>query len=188
MNRFWDFKFTGSPPLLSLLFGEESTHMACLGVHFALPEDLADQVNHLAEAEEVVDLMANHFKELMAGGCTLESGKVWDSVHRCLTGGRMEHGDSAEYLCIVGSGQIWDSEDWIVNFLDPDEVREVATYISGIGECELRRGYERIDQGEYIFLKGEEDFQSTWRLFRALQGFYQRAADAGRWVVFVADQ
>ena len=162
--------------------------MACLGVHFALPEGLADQVNHLAEAEEVVDRMDDHFGELASAGWTLESGKGWDSIHRCLTGGTMEYGDSAEYMCILGSGLIWDSEDWIVNFLDPDEVREVATYISGIGEGELRRGYESIDQGKYIFLKGEEDFQHTCRLFTKLQGFYQRASDAGRWVVFVADQ
>ncbi|MGE3809144.1 MAG: DUF1877 family protein [Gemmataceae bacterium] len=162
--------------------------MACLGVHFALPEDLADQVNHLGEAEEVVDLMDDHFKELKAQGWTLESGKGWDPVHRCLTGGGMEYGDSPEYQCILGSGQIWDGEEWIVNFLDAEEVQEVSAYIDGISENELRQGYEKIDPGQYAFRKGEEDFQHTWRLFNEIQKFYRRAAEAGRWVAFVADQ
>ena len=162
--------------------------MAALGIHCALPDSLADLVNQLALAEEVADLMDDHFQELQVGGWILESGNGWDSVHRCLNDGRMAHGTSVGHLCILGSGEIWDGEDWIVNFLDPDEVREVANHISNVSVDELRRGYALVEQDKYPFPKGDEDFHHTWRLFVELQEFYKRAAGANRWVVFLADQ
>jgi hypothetical protein len=162
--------------------------MAALGVHFALTDQLADLINQLAEAEEVADLMDDHFEDLTSGGWTLESGKGWDPIHRCLTGGTMRYGEGPESLCILGSGLIWGSDDWIVNFLDPDEVREVATYLGGLGEADLRQGYACIDHHDYLFIKNEEDFQQTWRLFQELRVFYKRAAESGRWMVFLADQ
>jgi hypothetical protein len=34
----------------------------------------------------------------------------------------------------------------------------------------------------------EEDFEVTWNSFRQLRAFFERAAEAGRWVVFKVDQ
>ena len=39
-----------------------------------------------------------------------------------------------------------------------------------------------------IFSMSEQDFEATWDSFRRLRVFFERAADAGRWVVFRVDQ
>ncbi len=61
--------------------------------------------------------------------------------------------------------------------------------IRGIDRAELRRGYDRIDPDSFYRLcMSEDDFESTWDNFQRLLAFFERAADAGRWVVFKVDQ
>ncbi len=165
--------------------------MGCLGVHFALPKDLADVVLSLHEAEEVADMLDDHFRELSANGWTQETDKAWDAIHRCLTDGKLEFGDGEEYLCVLGSGMIFeyhDGDEWIVNILYPEEVQSAFEVIEEIDEADFRRRYGRIDQASYGFPKSEDGFEYTWSWFVPLREFFRRAAGAGRCVVFLADQ
>jgi hypothetical protein len=173
--------------------------MAARGVHFAIPAEIAARLDperpHTNEdVVAFIDFLDDHFQELQAGGWMQETDKAWDAIHRCLTDGTLEQGGEPEYLCILGAtdyfwvvdedGQV----EWIVNLLDPSEVREAEEVIRGIDETELRRRYAQIDEGSYCFRKSEEDFQYTWNWFVPLQSFFKQAAESGRWVVFVADQ
>jgi hypothetical protein len=163
--------------------------MAALGVFFAVTKDLGNQACAQADAEAVADLMDDHHTALSAAGWVQSTDRAWDAIHRCLTDGRLEHGYDVEHSCVLGSGEFgYDSEDWIINVLDADEVREAAEYLRGIGEAELRQRYAAIDPASYCFRKSPEDFESTRHWFAQLRAFYQRAAEAGRWVVFLADQ
>jgi hypothetical protein len=53
----------------------------------------------------------------------------------------------------------------------------------------MLRGYEGIDpESFYALCTSEEDFEATWESFQQLRAFFERAAEAGRLVVFKVDQ
>jgi hypothetical protein len=144
-----------------------------------------------ADVVAFIDYLDAQFRSLLAEGWVQETDKAWDPIHRCLTDGTLEEGDTPGHLCVLGAtdyfwvvrddGQV----DWIVNLLDPGEVRQAAEAIRGIDRAELRHRYDAIDAAEYAGLV--EDFEYTWSWFPQLQAFFQRAADSGRWVVFLAE-
>jgi hypothetical protein len=174
--------------------------MVALGVHFAIPAETAarlsrDRSHTNADVIAFLEDLDRQFNALLAEGCLEMTDKAWDGIHRSLTDGKLELGSTPAHLCILGATErFWvrreDGQlDWIVNLLEPSEVRRVADAIRGIDRAEMRRGYDRIDpESFYWFCMSEDDFEYTWSSFMHLQAFFQRAADAGRWVVFRASQ
>jgi hypothetical protein len=174
--------------------------MVALGVHFAMTTEMAARLSlnrpHTnADVIAFIEYLDSQFHALHAEGWVQETEKAWDGIHRCLSDGKLERGDTPGHSCILGSTDSFcvvqdDGElQWIVNLLDPDEVRRVAAAIQGIDRADLRRRYDCIDpESYYWFCMSEDDFEYTWDYFRRLQAFFQRAADAGRWVLFRADQ
>jgi hypothetical protein len=170
--------------------------MAGRGVHYAITPEMADRIDpgrphSNADVLAFIDYLDAHFTRLLAEGRVQETDKAWEAIHRCLTDGKLEEGGTPGHLCVLGAtdyfwvvrddGQV----DWIVNLLDPGEVRQAAEAIRGIHRAELRRRYDAIDPADYDGLV-EDDFEYTWSWFPQLQAFFQRAAGSGRWVVFLA--
>jgi hypothetical protein len=116
-----------------------------------------------------------------------ETDKSWDAIHRCLTDGRLEWGRTPFHLCILGRVNLYEGDDYIMNFLTPDEVKEAAAVIKDIDRDELRRRYDAIDTESYGELS-DSDFEYTWSWFPALRDFFQKAAAANRAVLFTVDQ
>ncbi|VTS07560.1 DUF1877 family protein [Tuwongella immobilis] len=175
--------------------------MACLGSHFAITAEMAEQLtrdwpsdytNACARLED----MQSQFYSLHAEEWVERTGKAWDGIHRSLTDGKLELGRSPRHLCILGAteryfirrdgGQL----EYIVNILDPASVRRVADAIRSIDRAGLLQGYEGIDPDSFYarYAMSEQDFEYTWEHFQSLQAFFERAAIAGRWVVFRVDQ
>jgi hypothetical protein len=179
---------------------EEGKGMACIGVHFAVTPEVAARLNHdrppsNADVLTFIEYLESHFNALLAEGWVVVTDKAWDGIHRCLTDGKLEVGDTPDHLCILGATErLWvrreDGQlEWIVNLLDPREVRRVAAALEAIDRDDMRRGYDRIDpESFYRLCMSEEDFEVTWDSFQHLGAFFERAADAGRWVVFRVDQ
>jgi hypothetical protein len=65
-------------------------------------------------------------------------------------------------------------------------VRQAADAIRNIDRIELRRRYGGIHPPRYAFEKCDGDFEYVWSWFPHLQRLFQQAAEAGRWVVFLA--
>jgi hypothetical protein len=174
--------------------------MACLGVHFAITAEMAARLNYnrapsTADVVAFIEYLERQFNTLLAEGWVEMTDKAWDGIHRCLTDGKLERGDTPGHLCILGAtDRLWvrradDQLEWIVNLLEPSEVRRVADAIQRIDRAEMRRGYDSIDpESFYRLCMSDDDFEATWDGFQHLRAFFQRAADAGRWVVFKVDQ
>jgi hypothetical protein len=144
---------------------------------------------------ELIEYLESQYYTLRAEGWVRPTSKAWDGIHRSLTDGKLETGSTPAHLCILGADeQFWirreDGQlEYIVNLLEPADVRRVADAIRGIDRAELRRGYDRIDPESFYRLNmSEDDFEYTWDNFRELRAFFERAADAGRWVIFRVDQ
>ena len=74
-----------------------------------------------------------------------------------------------------------------MNYLDPNEVKEVVAAIGDIDRQELRRRYDAIDTESYGELS-DSDFEYTWSWFPHLRDFFQRAAAANRHMLCTVDQ
>ena len=174
--------------------------MACLGVHFAITAEVAAQLaqDGIPSGDTVLaflESLDHQFNTLLTERWVEMTDKAWDGIHRCLTDGKLEMGSTPRHLCILGAtDRLWvrreDGElEYIVNLLEPGEVRRVADSIQGIDRAEMRQGYEGIDPDSfYALCRSDEDFEATWDSFRSLREFFERAAAAGRWVVFRVDQ
>ncbi len=174
--------------------------MACLGVHFAVTADVAARLTQdqpLGKADVVAFLedLDRQFDALHAEGWVDMTDKAWDGIHRSLTNGKLELGNTPRHMCILGATErFWirreDGQlEYVVNLLDPEDVRHVADSIRSIDRAEMLQGYEAIDPDSlYALCMSEEDFEATWDSFESLRAFFDRAAAAERWVVFRVDQ
>jgi hypothetical protein len=178
-----------------LLSGAEARQCG-RGVHYAIPAAWVDPV-HLDQASAkqlraFIDFLDDRFQELQADAWVLMTDKAWHLIHRCLTDGTLDGGFTAGHLCVLGSTDAYWIEredggvDWIVNLLDPAEVREAAAFVTGIDGAEFHRRYDAIDPVECDYEPLEDDFDYALGWFLQLREFFGRAAAAGRWVVFVA--
>lgn len=167
--------------------------MSCLGVHFALTEkevedlrSLDDEQDRLDQLQEVIeDHYLNHEKQFAA-----ESDKSWDAMHRALTDGKMswDGGDYPLNHAVLAGELLYTDSDYIMSLKTPEQVRDVAAALAGITEADFKRRYDAIDAKSYGFPLTDEDFRYTWDWFQGIREFYARAAQAGRFVLFTADQ
>src|SRR5262245_21860578 len=168
--------------------------MACRAGHFALTAEQASRFMAIPSAND--ELLMAFVEEIEEGPdgegwdaeWVQETDKAWDAIHRCLTDGTLEHGDSPFHMCILGPVNLHVGDDYIVSFLDPQEVKEVATAIKDIDRQWLRRKYDAIDAESYQGELSDGDFEYTCGWFQPLRDFYQKAAAADRAMLFTVDQ
>jgi hypothetical protein len=168
--------------------------MACRGVHFALTQEQASRFLEIPDGDGE-SLMA-FIEELEEGSdgegwdadWVQETDKTWDAIHRCLTDGRLEYGATTYHKCILGPVNLHADDDYIVNFLDGQEVKEVASALKDIDRKWLRRKYDAIDAESYQRKPSDRDFEYTWGWFQPLREFFQKAAAADRAILFTVDQ
>jgi hypothetical protein len=162
--------------------------VACRGVHFALS---AAQARRLTETLELGDVNLLAFVEEVEREWNrewlLETDKSWDAIHRCLTDGQLHWGDTPFHKCILGTHNFHAGDDYLVNYLAPNEVKEVAGVIKSIDRYWLRCKYDAIDTETYGDLS-DDDFEYTWGSFPHLRDFFQKAATADRAMIFTVDQ
>jgi hypothetical protein len=163
--------------------------MACRGVHFALTEE---ESRRLLAAEDNAAVLAvvEEIEERWDEGWLAESDKAWDAVHRCLSNGTLYY-DEGEYplnRAVLGGKHLYDGDDYVVAYVAPNEVKDVAAALAPLSQADLRTRYDLIDADDYNGEHGEADFQDTWENFVDLRDFYKKAAAAGRAVVFTVDQ
>lgn len=163
--------------------------MACRGVHFALSEEDAGRLL-AAEDNPAVMAIIGEIEEAWDEAWLAESDKAWDALHRCLSNGTLYY-DEGEYplnRTVLGGKHLYDGDDYVVAYVAPNEVTDVAAALAPIAEADFRARYDLIDDDEYDGEKGPEDFKDTWTSFVAVRDLYRKAAAAGRSVVFTVDQ
>lgn len=166
--------------------------MSGLGVLLALEQAAVDRLlaepDHDARREWLVDVVeADLFERSPQWACDVDV--AWDAIHRALTDGDLdwENGTEPLNLVILGGEQLYDENDAILSLKSPAQVQAIATALPTVTPALFKAGYQRIPSDDYDGMKGLEDYQSVWDEFSELRLFYQRAADAGRWVVFSVD-
>jgi len=166
--------------------------MGCLGLHFSLDSDQVAALTAVPEDQRVEFVQERFEEELWSADRSRaqETDKAWDAIHRSLTDGALAWRNGSYPLnhTILAGKLLYRGSDYILSLKSPQQVRDIAGALRGITRDRLRRGYERIDSGEYGYPLEDEDFEYTWRWFEKLVDFYCRAASAGHAVLFTADQ
>lgn len=120
-----------------------------------------------------------------------EVDQAWDALHRCLGGGTLRLGrqsGSPLELAVLGGEHRYEGEEYVVARVLADQVAGVAAALAEVDEAWLRGRYDAIDPDDYEGVLGDEDLEFTWNYLKDMREFYQRAAEAGRSVIFTVDQ
>lgn len=163
--------------------------MAGRAVHFALTaEDQATLLeNPGSDNEDLLDAIGE-IEERWDEDWLLETDKAWDAIHRCLTDGTLEYGETPLHFAILGKDNLHDGDEYLISYLSPEEVAACAAAIKNIDKTWMREKYDALDGTTYQGVMSDEDFDYTLRNFEELKVFYQKAAENSRSIVFTVDQ
>jgi hypothetical protein len=166
-----------------------------IGVLFAVDETTVKQIESMETAErpEYISekLEELYFEEYPERTCELD--RFWEAMHRAFTDGGFCF-DCGEYplgKAILGGKILYfdgeEYDDYIITAKNPDEVKAVYKALSALSETAFKKGYNKIDPGEYED-KGREDYENTLEYLQDSIPFWRFAAEHGLWVLFTADQ
>jgi hypothetical protein len=116
----------------------------------------------------------------------MDTDKAWDAIHRSLTDGTLDP-DGGEYPlshAVLGGRHLHDDQYAVL--VSAAEVRDVTEALHRIDRDALRERFDTLADTDYEGAGDDQDFEYTWANYVDVQGFYQRAAAAGRAVVFTA--
>jgi hypothetical protein len=161
-----------------------------LGVHFALsPEDI-EQVLAIDDPDELAEFLTEEIEEryLTEREWAYSSDKAWDAIHRCLADGQLlyESGPIPLRYAVLGGEALDAGDDYTACIVTPEQVRETSLALAEITRDWMAARYATLTQTDYAS-SSPEDFEYTWQWFEGLPGFFAKAAQAGRAVLFTTD-
>lgn len=164
--------------------------MACRGVHFAIQEGTAARLLDAESDDDLVRVVQEEIEGVWDKDHLFETDKAWDALHRCLSDGTLNvtGGTPPLNLCFFGGYVLNRTSDYFVVLLKPDQVADVARAMRAVTKEWLRERYATLDFPQYDGEKSSGDFEYAWKWFAGLPDFFERAAVAGRHVVFTVDQ
>src|SRR5690349_630217 len=117
--------------------------MACRGWYTALLPDEAAALRLAGDVDDLLEKLNDLYSTADKNSRILSVDKSWDAIHRVLCGGWLDdfHGEPALRACVLGGTQLSDRNDWIISFVEPALVKEVATAIEPIKEAWFREQY-----------------------------------------------
>jgi len=164
-----------------------------LGVHFAITAQEAEDLRSIEDEQERLAFVTEQLEEAYFEDDpdhVAESDKAWDALHRTLADGHLtcDGGTYPLNHTVLAGELLCSGDDYIMSLKSPEQVRDVSKALAAITQDEFRRRYLAIDQESYDGELTDDDFEYTWSWFQGVRELYARAADAGRYVLFTADQ
>ncbi len=170
--------------------------MACRGVFFAITKEEEAKLLSAEDSDAVIEIVTEEIEERWDEDWLQQMDKSWDAIHRCLGDGTLRTSQpKIEAKAVLGGRQLSSRDDYIISYLNADEVAAVATAISAMTRAEFRQHYFGLkkkflwfDRTDYDGPIDEQDFEYSWSYFAEMRTFYSKAASAGRATVFSVDQ
>lgn len=163
--------------------------MAGRAVLFGLDAKEAQRLLTAACDAEVIEIV-DEIEERWEVPRLAELDKAWDALHRCLTDGTLTFGGGDYPLshAILGGRLLHKGDDYIVSFVDSEQVRDIAYALEPLDERWLRSRFASLVFSDYEGSGSEEDIAYTLTYLPELQDFYRDAAHAGRPAIFTVDR
>ncbi len=163
--------------------------MGARGVLFAISDDTVAELLAAESDDDVMEIVES-LEEDWDEQFLAETDKAWDAIHRALSDGSLnpDGGTPPTNRAILGGNHLYGGDDYVVALVTKDEVPGVARALAAIDDHEMRRRYDQIVPRDYALEYGDDDREYTVENFRDVAGLYDRAAKAGRAVIFTVDQ
>jgi hypothetical protein len=162
--------------------------MASVGKHFMLTPEQDDQLLKASDDGARMALVDAIAKRADAEN-SLVTGGAWDAIHRCLTDGtlNLDGGDDPLAHAVLGGRHLCESDEEFISYLTAKQVAATAGALSGLDKDWLLSRYRKLTATDYDGPYDSDDFIATWDNLSNLLSFLQRAAAAGRPVIFTVD-
>ncbi|MBS0243073.1 MAG: YfbM family protein [Proteobacteria bacterium] len=165
--------------------------MACRGVHFALTTE-DEQRLRACPLDDRARLISDEIEEQYfthAADWLCETDKAWDAIHRAFNASELDYEyRSPLHGVILGGERLYEGEGYVISLKDPAAVREISPSLASVTRTAFRSLYYSIEPAKYGMSLSDQDLDYTWEWLERLKPFYERAANAGRAVIFTTDQ
>lgn len=164
--------------------------MAGRGFHIALGREHAKTLFGIKEDGPLLKFL-DELKvrpDMKKSGRVLETGVLWDPLHRCLTEGELDPagGDFPLNHAVLGGKQLHKGADHAAILVRPDMVRFISDALAEISEETMRQKFFGLPKAACCVAQDEKHFMELWLALQNLQVFFQAAADNLEAVVFTA--
>ena len=160
------------------------------GIHFALSAKDLSRLRKLEDPGEILDFIAEELEEryLENDKWSFQSEQAWDLLHRCLTGDPSLPKPRAAALAqaILGGVEIEADSEVNPRLVEPEQVLDTAIALEAVEQDWFEQRHEELDDTISEGEVGAGDLEDAWSAFEGLRAFFDRAAKAGRAVLFVA--
>jgi hypothetical protein len=160
------------------------------GFHIALTREHAKTLFGLKDDASVrkflEELKAR--PDMKKSGRILDSGILWDPMHRCLTEGELDPaaGDFPLNHAVLGGKQLLMGSDYTAVLIRPDMTRFIADALAELEEEDLRKKFFALSSGSYKQAIDEKHFMEMWLMLQNLRVFFEAGAENMEAVVFTA--
>lgn len=158
---------------------------------FAMDDDDARRLCDVRDDSSRRVFITETIEEREFGGqWACETDKAWDALHRCLAAGTLDPAGGTYPLnhTILGGEQLHRRDSYVISYKTPAQVRDIALALADVDIDSLRILHNNLDADDYGAPLDDEHLEYMCGYFANIVAFYQRAAAAGRGVVFSVDQ
>lgn len=126
--------------------------------------------------------------DMKKSGRVLDTGVLWDPIHRCLTEGELDPagGDFPLNSAVLGGKQLHLAHDYAAVLIRPDMTRFIADALAELEEDDIRKKFFALKGGTYDRPIDEKRFMEMWLRLQDLKVFFEAAAENMEAVVFTA--
>jgi len=158
--------------------------MVARGVYFAL--DPRDERKVLEADAEELPVLIEVIEDRWDGDWLAECDKAWEAFDGMLRG---DDEDEPQGWLVTGERELLDEDaDYYVSHLAPSEVCCLAEALAPLDEAAFRRLYDEWEASDYTQGKSDEDFGYVWSWFGIVRALVDKAAGAGRAIIFTVSQ
>jgi hypothetical protein len=160
------------------------------GYHIALGREHAKRVFGIRDDDALLQFLEElkTSSEMKRSGRLLDTGMLWDPIHRCLTEGELDPagGDFPLNHAVLGGKQLHNGSDYVAALIRPDMTRFIADALEELDEDTMRQKFFGLDPASYHQPIDEKRFQELWLTLQNLQTFFNAAAESLEAVIFTA--
>jgi len=126
--------------------------------------------------------------DMKKSGRLLDTGVLWDPIHRCLTEGELDPtaGDCPLNHAVLGGKQLHKGSDYTAVLIRPYMTSFIADAIAELEEDDVRKKFFALGNGSYKQPIDEKHFMEMWLMLQNLKVFFEAAAENIEAVVFTA--
>lgn len=126
--------------------------------------------------------------DMKRSGRVLDTGILWDPIHRCLTEGELDSaaGDFPLNTAVLGGKSLHQGSDYFATLIRPDMTRFIADALADVDEDDTRKKFFALSGGSYDQPIDEKHFMEMWLMLQNLVVFFEAASENMEAVVFTA--